>query len=402
MKPFMKDSMQPGKSKKEVKSMNICSDRVLQIPRSGIREIFDLIPEFKDVVNLCIGEPDFTTPSFIIKKAFEAAQSGATHYTANAGFLELREQISEKYKEEQGIHYAPDEEIIITMGAMEALFLSLMTIINPGEEVILPDPFWPNYEAQILIAGGKPVFVPTKEEEGWVLTAERIMPYLTSKTKAIIINSPSNPTGCVYSLHQLEQIARVAKDKNLIVISDECYEKIIYEGKHRSIASLEGMQPRTIVINSFSKTYAMTGWRIGYALGSKDIIKQMAKLQEDVASCASSVSQKAAIVALKEGNDSVEKMLQRYKVRRDLILEEIEKTPEISCLPPRGAFYIFLNIKKLNQSSRDVALKWLKEARVATVPGSSFGKEGEGYLRVSFSVSEDKIKEAFERIRGIL
>jgi len=382
--------------------MKICSDKVLQIPRSGIREIFDLVPSFPNVVNLCVGEPDFTTPSFIIEEAFEAAQSGATHYTANAGVLELREEISKKYKKEQGVYYAPDKEVLVTVGAMEALFLALMSIVNQRDEVLLPDPFWPNYEAQVLLAGGKPIFVPTKEEEGWVLHPDRITRHLSPRTKAIILNSPANPTGCVYGPKQLEQIATMAKDHNLVVISDECYEKIIYQGKHQSIASLKDMRSRTIVINSFSKAYAMTGWRVGYALGDEEVIKQMTKLQEDVASCASSVSQEAALAAMRSGDGATEEMLQQYRLRRSLLLEEIEKTPMISCSSPQGAFYAFINIKKLNQKSWDVALKWLREAGVATVPGSAFGKEGEGYLRISFATGEDTIKEAFERIRSII
>ncbi|MBE0478584.1 pyridoxal phosphate-dependent aminotransferase [Candidatus Aerophobetes bacterium] len=384
------------------RKMKICSDKILKIPRSGIREVFDLLLDYPDAINLCIGEPDFTTPSFIIEEAFKAAKSGATHYTANAGFLELREKISEKYKKEHELHYAPDKQIIISLGAMEALFLALMSILNEGEEVILPDPSWPNYEAQILLAGGKPVFVPTKEEEGWILTPHRIAQHLTAKTKAIILNSPANPTGCVYHKPQLEEITNITKDKDLVIISDECYEKIIYEGKHESIACLDGMQSKTIVINSFSKAYAMTGWRVGYALGDEEIIKQMTKMQEDVASCASSVSQRAALKALASGDGAVDKMLEQYRRRRSVLLGEIEKTPLTSCTPPQGAFYAFVNIKGWGQNSRDVALRWLKEAKVATVPGSAFGREGEGYLRVSFSTGEDKIKEAFHRIRNIL
>lgn len=382
--------------------MQICPDKILRIPRSGIREIFDLVPTIPDVVNLCVGEPDFTTPSFIIEQAFEAARRGATHYTSNAGILELREEIAKKYKKEQGISYAPDKEVVITVGAMGALFIALTSIISQGQEVLLPDPFWPNYEAQILLAGGKPVFIPTKEEEGWVLTPDRIRRYLSPRSKAIILNSPSNPTGCVYDPEELEKIARVAKDHSLVVISDECYEKIIYEGEHKSIASLKDMRSGTIIINSFSKAYAMTGWRVGYALGDEEVIKQMTKLQEDVAACASSISQEAALAAMRSGDGATEEMFRQYRLRRSLLLEEIEKTPMISCSSPRGTFYAFINIKKLNQKSRDVALKWLREAKVATVPGSAFGREGEGYLRISFATGEDKIKEAFERIRSLM
>lgn len=382
--------------------MQICPDRILRIPRSGIREIFDLVPTIPDVVNLCVGEPDFTTPSFIIEQAFEAARKGATHYTSNAGILELREEIARKYKKEQGISFSPDKEVVITVGAMEALFLALTSIMSQGEEVLLPDPSWPNYEAQILLAGGKPVFVPTKEEEGWVLTADRMRQYLSPRSKAIILNSPGNPTGCVYGREELEKIATVAKDHSAVVISDECYEKIIYKGEHKSIASLKDMRSGTIIINSFSKAYAMTGWRVGYALGHGEVIKQMTKLQEDVAACVSSISQKAALAAMRSGDGATEEMLQHYRTRRSLLMEEIERTPMISCSSPKGAFYAFINIKKLNQKSRDVALRWLREAKVATVPGSAFGREGEGYLRISFATGEDKIKEAFERIRNIM
>lgn len=380
----------------------ICSKRVLSIPHSGIRYMFNLAANYPDAIHLCIGEPDFSTPSFIIQEAYEAAKNGLTHYTTNAGILELREAISEKYQKEQGIFYNPDNEILVTVGAMEALALTMMAILNPGDEVILPNPSWPNYESHILLSDGRPVFVPAKEEEGWILTADRIFDHLTSQTKAILLNSPNNPTGAVYNLKQLEEIAKISLDRDIVIISDEAYEKIIYEGKHHSIASFPEMKERTIVINTFSKSYAMTGWRIGYALGNEKIIKEMTKLQEHIVACASSISQAAALVALQRGDKAVEEMVREYRFRRSLLLEEIEKTPGLSCRSPKGTFYTFVSIKELGENSSEVALKWLKEARVVTVPGSAFGSEGEGYLRISFSITCDKIKLAFERIRAIL
>jgi len=380
----------------------ICSKKVLSIPHSGIRHMFDLAAKYPDAIHLCIGEPDFSTPSFIIQEAYEAAKNGLTHYTTNAGILELREAISEKYQKEQGIFYNPDNEILVTVGAMGALALTMMAILNPGDEVILPNPSWPNYNAHILLGDGRPVFVPVKEEEGWILTADRISDHLTSQTKAILLNSPNNPTGAVYNLKQLEEIAKISLDRDIVIISDEAYEKIIYEGKHHSIASFPEMKERTIVINTFSKSYAMTGWRIGYALGNEKIIKEMTKLQEHIVACASSISQAAALVALQRGDKAVEEMVREYRFRRFLLLEEIEKTPGLSCRSPKGTFYTFVSIKELGENSSEVALKWLKEARVVTVPGSAFGSEGEGYLRISFSITCDKIKLAFERIRAIL
>jgi len=364
--------------------------------------MFNLAGEYLDAVHLCIGEPDFSTPSFIIKEAYEAAKAGDTHYTANAGFLKLRETISEKYQKEQGIFYDPEKEILVTVGAMEALALTMMVILNPGDEVILSNPSWPNYEAHVLLGGGKPVFVPIKEEEGWVLRRDRISDHLTSQTKVILLNSPNNPTGAVYNLKKLEQIAKISLDKDLIVISDEAYEKIIYDEKHHSIASFPGMKERTIVINTFSKTYAMTGWRIGYALGNEEIIKEMIKVQEHIAACASSISQAAALAALQKGDSAIEEMVREYRLRRSLLLGEIERTRGFSCCPPKGTFYAFVNVKELGENSSEVALRLLKEARVVTVPGSAFGSEGEGYLRISFATSRDKIKLAFERIRVAL
>ena len=378
------------------------SQRILQIPHSGIRRMFDLAAKHQDVIHLCIGEPDFTTPSFINEAAFQAMKKGKTHYTPNAGFLSLRKAIAEKYRKEQNIIYDPEEEILITVGAMEALYLCMMSIINPEDEVIISDPFWPNYQAHILLAGGRPVFVPTFEKEGWVMNADRILSRLTPRTRAIIINSPNNPTGSVYPLEELQKIARICKKYNILVISDEAYEKIIYDGEYKSICSLSEMKSNVLVINTFSKSYAMTGWRIGYILGPAEIIKQMTKLQEHIAACASSISQEAALVALKRGDEAIKRMLGEYKKRREVLLEEIEKTSPFFCYPPGGTFYAFVNVKKLKKKSEDIALRLLERARVVTVPGSSFGPGGEGYLRLSFATSENKIREAFRRIRSIL
>lgn len=380
----------------------LCSERILQLPRSGIRRMFDLAAKHPDAIHLCMGEPDFATPSFIIEAAFQAAKEGKTHYTPNAGFLSLRRAVAEKYKKEQGAYYDPEGEVLITVGAMEALVLTLMSILNSGDEVIIPDPYWPNYQAQVLLAEGKPVFVPLYEEGGWILTADRVLSHLTPRCRAIIINSPHNPTGSVYGSNELQEIVRVCKENDILIISDEAYEKIIYDGEYHSICSLPEMKSRTIVINTFSKTYAMTGWRVGYVLGPEPLIREMTKLQENVAACASSISQEAALTALKRGEEAVMDMLTKYRRRRAIFLQEIEKTRSFSCCPPRGTFYAFVNVRRLGDKSEDIALRLLKEAKVVTVPGSAFGSGGEGYLRFSFATSEDNIREAFDRIRSIL
>lgn len=380
----------------------LCSERILQLPRSGIRRMFDLAAKHPDAIHLCIGEPDFTTPSLIIEAAFQAARKGKTHYTPNAGFLSLRRAVAEKYKKEQGACYDPEGEVLITVGAMEALLLTLMCILSSGDEVIIPDPYWPNYQAQVLLAEGRPVFVPLSEEEGWILTADRVLSHLTPRCRAIIINSPHNPTGSVYGSNELQEIVRVCKENDILIISDEAYEKIIYDGEYHSICSLPEMKSRTIVINTFSKTYAMTGWRVGYVLGPEPLIREMTKLQENVAACASSISQEAALTALKRGEEAVMDMLTKYRRRRATLLQEIEKTRSFSCCPPRGTFYAFVNVRRLGDKSEDIALRLLKEAKVVTVPGSAFGSGGEGYLRFSFATSEDNIREAFNRIRSIL
>jgi len=380
----------------------VCAERVLKLPHSGIRRMFDLALRYKDAIHLCIGEPDFATPSFIVEAGFQAAKKGRTHYTPNAGFFSLREAVAEKYEREQGVSYDPESEILITVGAMEALALCMLSIVSPGDEVLIPDPCWPNYQAHVILAGGKPVFVPVVEEEGWVMKMERMLPYLSTKTRAVIINSPNNPTGSVYKLHELEKIANLCKERNIFIISDEAYEKIIYEGEYKSICSFPGLKSKTFVINTFSKTYAMTGWRVGYILGPEEVIREMVKLQEHIAACASSISQEAALVALQQGDQEVRKMVKEYRKRRDALLEEIDKVPLFSCFPPRGTFYAFVNIKKTGEKSEDFALKLLEKARVVTVPGSSFGPGGEGYLRFSFATSVENIKEAFHRIRSLI
>lgn len=379
------------------------SDRALSIKPSGIRRLFELAQRTSGVISLGIGEPDFDTPLYIKEAAKKALDEGYTRYTPNAGFLDLREAIAEKLRRENGIHVGPDEVVVTGGGGTGALMLSFMTLVNPGDEVIIPDPGFVVYEAAIRMAGGGPVYVSLREEEDFRMLPERVEEKVTSKTKFIVINTPSNPTGMVLDRGDLEGIADVAIKHDLYIISDEVYEKITYDGyRHFSIASLEGMKERTITINAFSKTYAMTGWRIGYASGPREVVDEMVKLQMFSMVHAPAMAQRAALTALKGPQDFVEKMVEEFDRRRRFMVDRLNSMKGISCLKPRGAFYIFLNIKRLNMSSEEVAMKFLNEAKIATVPGAAFGPSGEGYLRLSYATSMDKLKEACDRVERVL
>lgn len=375
------------------------SERAAGIPASSIRKMFNIAQGMEDVVNLGIGEPDFTTPGHIIEESMLGAKAGATHYTHNAGYIELRKLIAKETEELINQFVDPENEVIVTIGAMGALSLSMLAVINPGDEIIVQEPLWSNYVSHCLLAGGQPVTVPVYEDDDFNLKAEEIERKITARTKAILINSPCNPTGAVMSRENLEDIAELVRKYDLLVISDEVYDRIVYDGtKHVSIASLPGMKERTVIINSFSKTYAMTGWRVGYAVVPSEIQKPMVKLQESIVACAPSISQKAAITALQSSREQVQEMINSYDRRRKLLVEGLQQVPGFSCKLPKGTFYLFANIKQLGRSSEEVAMDLLTKARVVTVPGSGFGQAGEGYLRFSFANSEDNIKKAVERI----
>jgi aminotransferase len=365
--------------------------------------MFDLAQKFENAINLSVGEPDFPTPSHVIEASFRAVKAGYTHYTPNAGLMEFREAAAEKLKKENEIEVDPAGEIIATTGAMGALSIAVLTIINPGDEVLIPNPGFVSYAAQVALAEGKPIYYPTLIEGRFDIDLEKLENLISQKTKAILINSPSNPTGMVLGDKVLKRVAEIALENDLLVISDEAYEAIVYDGaKHVSIASLSEMKDRTISIFTLSKTHAMTGWRIGFATANEEIIKHMTKLQEHLCAHPSSISQMAAVAALRGPKDHIKMMVKEYTERRELVVKELNSIPGIKCPKPQGAFYVFPNIDAFKKSSQDFAMEILEKAKVIVVPGLAFGSKGEGHIRISYAVSKNKIKEAMLRIKGVI
>lgn len=377
--------------------MKALSKRNLEYPASGIRKMFDLAEQYKDVVKLTVGEPNFDTPENIKAAAKKAIDDGYTHYNPNAGMKELRQAVADYYN---GIAPVYDyENVIITVGGMEALALSIFATIDPGDEVIIPNPAFPNYEGMILMAGGVPVAVPVYEENDFNIKAADIEKAVTPKTKAILLNSPSNPLGSVISPENLKEIANIVYKHDLFVYSDEIYEKIIYDNcRCMSIASIPEIRDKVIIINGFSKAYAMTGWRIGYLIADKKISLSIPKLQEGIASCVPTFIQVAAVEALKGPQTAVDNMIRDYTRRRDILIDGLNNIPGISCKKSPGSFYAFANIKAFGKTSMEFAEELVKEAGVVAVPGSAFGKMGEGYMRFVFANSDENLKEAVARI----
>jgi aminotransferase len=362
--------------------------------------MFNIAGAMKDVISFTVGEPDFVTPTNIIDAAVRSLHRGETHYTPNAGILPLREAISNRVARELSFAPDPEKEIIVTAGGMEALMLGIMVLIDPGDEVIVTDPHWPNYPRQVQMCGGIPRFVTVREEDSFVLDPDKVRTAITTRTKMIILNSPSNPTGAVMDRDTLCEIARMAVQHDLFVVSDEVYHHFLYDGTpFASIATLEGMRERTLVIDSFSKTYAMTGWRVGYAVGPEVVVKNMVKYQENFIGCVNSQAQYAAIEALEGPQAPLDQMIRTYAERRKLIVEGINAIPGLSCIWPKGAFYCFANIRKSRMGSEDFAMELLKETGVVIVPGSGFGRGGEGYVRLSYATSEKNIALGLARIR---
>jgi aminotransferase len=374
-----------------------------EVTGSPIRKMFNIAGSLKDVISFAVGEPDFVTPANITDAAIRSLKRGETHYTPNAGLLLLRKAISKRIRDELAITPDPEREIIVTAGGMEALMLGMMVLIDPGDEVIISDPHWSNYPRQVQMCGGIPCFVPVREKDGFVLDPDDVRRAITNKTKMIILNSPSNPTGAVMGVDSLSEIARIAIRHDLFVISDEVYHHFLYDdAKFVSISTHGGMRERTLIVDSFSKTYAMTGWRVGYAVGPEKIVSNMVKFQENFISCVSSQAQHAAIEALEGPQESLHRMIQTYTARRKLIVDGINSMNNLSCVPPKGAFYCFANIRKSGMSSEEFAMALIKETGVATVPGSGFGPSGEGYLRMSYATSEENITSGLARIRGFM
>ena len=374
------------------------SKMVETIKPSGIRKFFDIVSEMKDAISLGVGEPDFDTPWHIRDEGIYALEKGKTFYTSNAGLKELREEICNYLDRTQGIKYDPLKEVIVTVGGSEAIDIGLRAIINAGDEVIIPQPAYVSYEPCTILAGAKHVIINLKAENEFRLTAEELEKAITEKTKVLILPFPNNPTGAIMEREDLEKIAEVIKKHDIYVMSDEIYGELTYKGKHVSIASIAGMKERTILINGFSKAYAMTGWRLGYACGPEAIIKQMTKIHQFAIMCAPTTSQYAAVEALKNGDDDVKMMRQAYNQRRRFLLNAF-KEMKLECFEPFGAFYVFPCIKEFGMTSEEFATRFLEEEKVAAVPGNAFGESGEGYLRISYAYSLDNLKIAMERFK---
>lgn len=375
------------------------SERVSSVPLSGIRKVMDYAKGRKDLIFLNLGEPDFTTPEHIREAAKKALDSGFTHYTSIWGLSELRQAIAEKLKTENDIDFNPDDEILITAGAQPAFFAVCQALIDPGDEVIVFDPFYPSYEVALRIVGAKIIPVPMSDREPFIYP-NYIESKITNNTKMMVLISPNNPTGMVLDKNTLKAISEIAQDNDLMIISDEIYEKIVYDGiKHYSISSISGMKDRTLIINSFSKTYAMTGWRIGFLAGEKEIMENVAKVHHTMNVCASIISQKAAIAALIGPQDFIREMVAEYDNRRKKTVNMLNEIPGLECPMPKGTFYAFPSIKKLKIPSMEFVKYLIEQSGVVTVPGSSFGKSGEGHIRISYAASLEKIEEALNRVK---
>lgn len=377
------------------------SNAVLGLKPSGIRKFFDIVSEMKDAISLGVGEPDFDTPWHIRDEGIYALEKGKTFYTSNAGLKELREEICNYQKRHQNIDYNPLSEVIVTVGGSEAIDIGLRAIINAGDEVIIPQPSYVSYEPCAILAGAKPVTIALKAENEFRLTPEELEAVITEKTKVLILPYPNNPTGAVMGREDLEKIADIITKNDIYVMSDEIYGALTYNGEHVSIASLEGMKERTILIDGFSKAFAMTGWRLGYACGPEHIIKQMTKIHQFAIMCAPTTSQYAAVEALKNGEDDVKAMRQEYNQRRRYLMNAF-KEMGLECFEPFGAFYVFPCIKEFGMTSEEFATRFLEEERVAAVPGSAFGDSGEGFLRISYAYSLDNLKIAMERLKNFV
>lgn len=377
--------------------MSFVSEKSKGMPRSVIREMFAMQTGLEDVVSFALGEPDFTTPKHIIDATIASFQRGETHYTPNTGIPALRKAISETYAK-RGLSYRP-EEILIGAGGVSVLNLACGAILDVGDEVLIPDPGWPNYRGMILQWGAVPVPVAVREEDGFMYTAEALRRAITKKTKAIIINSPSNPTGGVASAETLGQIADLVKEQDLYVISDEIYHELVWSGEpYTSIAQFPGMKERTVVMDGFSKQYAMTGFRLGWGAAPQEVIVTMTKLLENMLSSVNEGVQWGGVAALTGDQSCVEEMKRVYLRRRELMVNGLNSIDKISCLMPRGAFYAFANISRTGLSSREFAVRLLQEKHTVVVPGTGFGQAGEGFIRLSYATSEEKILEGLKRM----
>ncbi len=378
------------------------SQRVASLKPSGIRRFFDIAATMKDVISLGIGEPDFVTPPPILEAGIRSLQAGETHYTSNAGKLELRQKIAENLQRLYGVQYDPVNEIVVTVGVSEALYLAMTAILDPGDEVIIPTPCFVSYQAEVFLAGGIPVEVPSRMEDNFQLDPQRIKEAITPRTKAILIGYPNNPTGAVAERSTLQEVARLAEEYDLLVVSDEIYDRLVYDFQHVCFPSLgEEAQRRTILLGGFSKDYAMTGWRIGYAAAPAELLKGMLRVHQYTIMSAPTTAQDAAIVALTEGEPYVQQMVAEYNRRRRLIVDGLNRLG-LPTFEPRGAFYAFPRIAETGMDDETFAERLLQEEHVAVVPGNAFGAGGEGFVRCSYATAYEKIEEALYRIERFL
>ena len=380
---------------------NPLADTIVNIKPSGIRKFFDLVSEMKDAISLGVGEPDFDTPWHIRDEGIYSLERGRTFYTSNAGLKELKEEIANYLRRRVHVDYDDRHEVLVTVGGSEAIDMAMRVMLNPGEEVLIPQPSYVSYEPCTIMAGGKPEIIELKAENEFRLTPEELLEHITDKTKLLVLPFPNNPTGAIMEQKDLEAIAKVIIDKDLYVLSDEIYSELTYKEDHVSIASIPGMQERTIQINGFSKAYAMTGWRLGYACGPRKIIEQMTKLHQYAIMCAPTTSQYAAVEALRNGDDDVAMMREAYNQRRRYLVHAF-KEMGLECFEPYGAFYIFPCIKEFGMTSEEFASRFLMEEKVAVVPGTAFGDCGEGFLRISYAYSLENLKEALGRMQKFI
>ena len=376
---------------------NPLADKIVDIKPSGIRKFFDIVNEMEDAISLGVGEPDFDTPWHIRDEGIYSLEKGRTFYTSNAGLKELRTEITRYIKRTQGVSYDPMKEVLVTVGGSEAIDLALRAMINPGEEVLIPQPSYVSYEPCAILADAVPVIIELKEENEFRLTAQELRDAITDKTKILILPFPNNPTGAIMEQKDLEEIAEIIREKDLFVISDEIYAELSYKGKHVSIVSIPGMQERTVLINGFSKAYAMTGWRLGYACAPAVIMEQMVKIHQFAIMCAPTTSQYAAVKALRNGDEDVAMMRESYNQRRRFLMNAF-KEMGLQCFEPYGAFYVFPCIKEFGMTSEEFAERLLREEKVAVVPGTAFGNCGEGFLRISYAYSLENLKTAMDKI----
>lgn len=379
----------------------ILSNTVQEIKPSGIRKFFDLLEGRKDVISLTVGQPDFVTPWHIRVAAIESLEGGKTYYTSNAGTMELREEISNYMRRRFGLDYTAKDEVIVTVGGSEAIDMAMRALLNPGDEVIIPQPAFVCYGPIASLAGGVPVYVNTKEENKFKLTAEELKSVITPKTKLLVLPYPNNPTGAIMTEEDLEEIAEVLRGTDIMVLSDEIYCELTYGRNHTSIASLDGMRERTVIASGFSKSYAMTGWRLGYTIAPREITKQMLKIHQYAIMCAPTTSQFAAVEALRCGDDDIEMMKKEYNRRRRYITGGLRGLG-IECFEPEGAFYVYPNISKFGMTSEEFAQRLMNETGVAIVPGTAFGDCGEGFARISYAYSVEHIAKALDRIEKFI